>query len=172
MSAPPSGVGIPGIGERLPVERPDDCVSRTLSAVGTGLVAGGIAGAVTANWANVPPVLQNKPWPALKQTGMGMSYKQAAYSCTSHHCLQSCDSNSSMSSQSHIFDSNLKHVTACGGVSVKNVDVFCRCHHGPVCFNIRCSWRHLCCCGLPGRDNPRYSPICDLIQHYSIGSTL
>jgi hypothetical protein len=65
MAAP----SIPAFQERLPVERPEDCVSRLVAAVGTGLVTGGIAGAVTANWANVPPVLQNKPWPALKQTG-------------------------------------------------------------------------------------------------------
>ena len=55
--------------DRLPVERPEDCVSRTLTAVGTGLVAGGIMGAVTANWSNVPPVLRDRPWPALKYTG-------------------------------------------------------------------------------------------------------
>ena len=58
-----------GIGERLPVERPDDCTSRTIAAVGTGLVAGAIVGAVTANWGNVPPVLADRPWPALKHTG-------------------------------------------------------------------------------------------------------
>ena len=55
--------------DRLPVERPEDCLSRTLTAVGTGLVAGGIMGAVTANWSNVPPVLRDRPWPALKYTG-------------------------------------------------------------------------------------------------------
>ena len=26
-------------------------------------------GAVTANWSNVPPVLRDRPWPALKYTG-------------------------------------------------------------------------------------------------------
>ena len=26
-------------------------------------------GAVTANWGNVPPVLADRPWPALKHTG-------------------------------------------------------------------------------------------------------
>ena len=62
-----------GIGERLPVERPDDCTSRTIAAVGTGLVAGAIVGAVTANWGNVPPVLADRPWPALKHTGAPLS---------------------------------------------------------------------------------------------------
>lgn len=27
-------------------------------------------GAVTANWGNVPPVLADRPWPALKHTGI------------------------------------------------------------------------------------------------------
>lgn len=58
-----------GIGERLPVERPEDCGSRAAAAVGTGLVAGAVVGAVTANWGNVPPVLADRPWPALKHTG-------------------------------------------------------------------------------------------------------
>ncbi|EIE23039.1 mitochondrial import inner membrane translocase, subunit Tim17/22 [Coccomyxa subellipsoidea C-169] len=62
-------VTVQGLGERLPVERPEDCVSRTLSASGAGLVAGGIMGAVTANWGKVPPVLADRPWPALKHTG-------------------------------------------------------------------------------------------------------
>lgn len=57
--------------DRLPVERPEDCLSRTLTAVGTGIVAGGVMGAVTANWSNVPPVLRDRPWPALKYTGDG-----------------------------------------------------------------------------------------------------
>lgn len=55
--------------DRLPVERPEGCVSRTLAAVGTGTIAGGVMGAVTANWQNVPPVLRDRPWPALKYTG-------------------------------------------------------------------------------------------------------
>lgn len=64
--------------DRLPVERPEDCISRTLTAVGTGIVAGGIMGAVTANWSNVPPVLRDRPWPALKYTG---GQVDLAYTC-------------------------------------------------------------------------------------------
>ena len=60
---------VQGIGERLPVQRPEGCGERAIAAVGIGLVAGGIMGAVTANWGNVPPVLRDRPWPALKHTG-------------------------------------------------------------------------------------------------------
>ncbi|CAK0786578.1 hypothetical protein CVIRNUC_009792 [Coccomyxa viridis] len=65
--------------DRLPVDRPEDCISRTLTAVGTGLVAGGIMGAVTANWSNVPPVLRDRPWPALKYTGQIMGSYAATF---------------------------------------------------------------------------------------------
>lgn len=60
---------VQGLGERLPAERPEDCASRILTALGAGFVGGGIMGAVTANWGNVPPVLADRPWPALKHTG-------------------------------------------------------------------------------------------------------
>ncbi|CAL8465542.1 g5078 [Coccomyxa elongata] len=62
-------VMVQGLGERLPVDRPEDCASRIITAVGAGLVGGAIMGAVTANWGNVPPVLADRPWPALKHTG-------------------------------------------------------------------------------------------------------
>lgn len=63
-------VMVQGLGERLPVDRPEDCASRIITAVGAGLVGGAIMGAVTANWGNVPPVLADRPWPALKHTGI------------------------------------------------------------------------------------------------------
>lgn len=47
----------------------DDCTSRTVNGAATGFAAGAVAGAVSANWGDVPVVLRNKPWPALKRTG-------------------------------------------------------------------------------------------------------
>lgn len=85
-----------GIGERLPMERPESCGARAIAAVGTGLVAGGITGAVTANWGNVPPVLADRPWPALKHTGAALHLAAAKacppalfcrLACKGMHCM-------------------------------------------------------------------------------------
>lgn len=55
--------------DKLPIEKPQDCLSRVLSGTISSFVAGGIIGALTANWGDVPQVLQDKPLPALKRTG-------------------------------------------------------------------------------------------------------
>ncbi|KAL0044966.1 hypothetical protein WJX82_003459 [Trebouxia sp. C0006] len=55
--------------DKLPIEKPQDCVSRVISGTTSSFVAGGIIGALTANWGDIPQVLQDKPLPALKRTG-------------------------------------------------------------------------------------------------------
>ena len=50
-------------------ERPQDCVTRTLYAGGTGLAVGGIVGTMVANWQDVPKVIRNQSWPAFVATG-------------------------------------------------------------------------------------------------------
>lgn len=62
-----AGVGSPQVPR--PSERADDCISRIIAGAGSGLAAGAIMGAITANWSEVPLVLRNQPWPALKRTG-------------------------------------------------------------------------------------------------------
>ena len=56
--------------DKLPIDKPDDCVSRVVSGTTSSFVAGGIIGALTANWGDIPQVLQDKPLPALKRTGI------------------------------------------------------------------------------------------------------
>ena len=53
----------------MAAERADDCVSRMIAGGVSGLAAGAIGGAITANWSETPLVLRNKAWPALKRTG-------------------------------------------------------------------------------------------------------
>ncbi len=48
---------------------PDDCVGRIVNAGAMGFAAGAIGGAVTANWGDIPVVLRNQAYPALKRTG-------------------------------------------------------------------------------------------------------
>ena len=55
--------------DKLPIEKPQDCMSRVISGTTSSFVAGGIIGALTANWGDIPQVLQDKPLPALKRTG-------------------------------------------------------------------------------------------------------
>lgn len=50
--------------------RDKDCTTRTLSAGAAGVVLGGLAGAVTATWQDVPKVIRNQSWPAFVATGM------------------------------------------------------------------------------------------------------
>ena len=56
--------------DKLPLDKPQDCMSRVISGTISSLVAGGMIGALTANWGDIPQVLQDKPLPALKRTGM------------------------------------------------------------------------------------------------------
>ncbi|KAK9792753.1 hypothetical protein WJX73_007302 [Symbiochloris irregularis] len=49
-----------------------DYVSRVLTGTGVGYGLGAVLGAVTANWSDVPKILRDKPWPALKATGAVM----------------------------------------------------------------------------------------------------
>ena len=53
----------------LPIERPEDCGTRMLYSGIAGFVIGGFAGGVTANWSEVPLVLRNQSFLALKRTG-------------------------------------------------------------------------------------------------------
>ncbi|DBB07136.1 hypothetical protein WJX77_002223 [Trebouxia sp. C0004] len=55
--------------DKLPIEKPQDCMSRVISGTTSSFVAGGIIGALAANWGDIPQVLQDKPLPALKRTG-------------------------------------------------------------------------------------------------------
>ena len=55
--------------DKLPIEKPQDCMSRVISGTASSFVAGGIIGALTANWGDIPQVLQDKPLPALRRTG-------------------------------------------------------------------------------------------------------
>lgn len=63
-----AGTGDPPIASR-PTERAEDCTSRIIAGAGSGFATGAIMGAITANWSDVPLVLRNQPWPALKRTG-------------------------------------------------------------------------------------------------------
>lgn len=56
--------------DKLPIDKPQDCMSRVISGTTSSFVAGGIIGALTANWGDIPQVLQDKPLPALKRTGI------------------------------------------------------------------------------------------------------
>lgn len=47
----------------------DSCTTRVLHSTATGAAAGGIAGAILSNWGDVPVMLRNQAWPALKRTG-------------------------------------------------------------------------------------------------------
>lgn len=42
---------------------------RVTTGAGVGYGLGAVLGAVTANWSDVPKILRDKPWPALKATG-------------------------------------------------------------------------------------------------------
>lgn len=50
-------------------ERPEDCPTRIAAGLGSGFIAGGLLGAISSNWSDVPVVLRDKPWPALVRTG-------------------------------------------------------------------------------------------------------
>lgn len=67
-----SGTMSNAFSDKLPLEKPQDCMSRVVSGTTSSLVAGGIIGALTANWGDIPQVLQDKPLPALKRTGMAL----------------------------------------------------------------------------------------------------
>lgn len=60
----------------------DDCTSATLRAAATGAAAGAVAGAIKSNWGDVPLVLRNQAWPALKRTGADKCKSQALHSIT------------------------------------------------------------------------------------------
>jgi hypothetical protein len=86
MSAAPPFSG------RLPVERPDDCVSRTLTGTAASFAAGNIIGALSANWGDVPVVLRDKPLPALLRTGRimgqyGVTFAAIGLAYTGMDCL-------------------------------------------------------------------------------------
>lgn len=59
--------------DKLPLDKPQDCMSRVISGTISSLVAGGMIGALTANWGDIPQVLQDKSLPALKRTGIAQS---------------------------------------------------------------------------------------------------
>ena len=65
-----AGVGASQVS--IPSERADDCVSRIIAGAGSGLAAGAIMGAITANWSEVPIVLRNQSLPALMRTGVSL----------------------------------------------------------------------------------------------------
>ncbi len=50
-------------------QRPDDCVYRVSTGGASSFAAGSLAGAMAANWGDVPVVLRDKSGPALKRTG-------------------------------------------------------------------------------------------------------
>ena len=58
----------------------DDCTSATLRAAATGAAAGAVAGAIKSNWGDVPLVLRNQAWPALKRTGADKHKSQVLHS--------------------------------------------------------------------------------------------
>jgi len=47
----------------------DSCTTRVLHSAATGAAAGAIGGAILSNWGDVPVMLRNQAWPALKRTG-------------------------------------------------------------------------------------------------------
>ena len=47
----------------------DSCLSAIISSSVTGAAFGTVAGSALANWGDVPKVVRNKSWPALKETG-------------------------------------------------------------------------------------------------------
>lgn len=47
----------------------DDCLSAVISSSATGAIFGTVAGSALANWGDVPKVIRNQSWPALKETG-------------------------------------------------------------------------------------------------------
>lgn len=47
----------------------EDCLSAVISSSVTGAAFGTVAGSALANWGDVPKVIRNKSWPALKETG-------------------------------------------------------------------------------------------------------
>lgn len=47
----------------------EDCFSQVLKNSAAGAAFGTVAGSALANWGDVPKVVQNKSWPALKETG-------------------------------------------------------------------------------------------------------
>lgn len=53
----------------LPIEHPEDCATRIGMGLISGAVTGAFMGAVASNWGDIPPVIRNKPWPALLRTG-------------------------------------------------------------------------------------------------------
>lgn len=65
--------------DKLPIDKPQDCMSRVLSGTTSSFVAGGIIGAITANWGDIPQVLQDKPLPALRRTGACSSSLVSAF---------------------------------------------------------------------------------------------
>lgn len=59
----------PPAGMPLPVEHPEDCATRIGMGLASGAVTGAFMGAVASNWGDIPPVIRNKPLPALLRTG-------------------------------------------------------------------------------------------------------
>ena len=56
--------------QQLPEDQPEkSAVWRIFSGTASGYGMGTILGAITANWSDVPTVLRNKQWAALKRTG-------------------------------------------------------------------------------------------------------
>ena len=76
--------------DKLPLEKPQDCMSRVVSGTTSSFIAGGIIGALTANWGDIPQVLQDKPLPALKRTGDQAQLCFAA--CNIFCCTLPCSS--------------------------------------------------------------------------------
>lgn len=67
----------------------DDCMSATLRAAATGAAAGAVGGAVKSNWGDVPLVLRNQAWPALKRTGADQHNSQVSRSIA--FCTMACE---------------------------------------------------------------------------------
>lgn len=78
--------------DMLPIEKPQDCMSRVVSGTASSFVAGAFTGALTANWGDIPQVLQDKPLPALKRTGAimgvyGMTFAAVGLAYTGIDCV-------------------------------------------------------------------------------------
>lgn len=74
--------------DKLPIDKPQDCMSRVVSGTTSSFIAGGIIGALTANWGDIPQVLQDKPLPALKRTGASYNFAATVTTClASIYCI-------------------------------------------------------------------------------------
>lgn len=78
--------------DKLPLDKPEDCMSRVISGTTSSFIAGGIIGALTANWGDIPQVLQDKPLPALKRTGKLGLASSDSHTPICHHFNACCRS--------------------------------------------------------------------------------